>query len=290
MPFKRHAPPHVNRATEICSNCHQRPVWSSPMLGPVGRQKCGFSDWCSECDDALGKTASLRSSAMTANSEVLIRHDPLHYLPPGVWRLVALRTSVAAADRELRLAKQPRDVDDVTTDLHELLGEVTAFGYGPLVATVLKLQMRARSISRKMCAAAIDRCENILAACDRHYYIQPASSRPTYESMAHAVRAADDTWQFQTPAMQHFYRNIIRNRMLVFMEDSDPDDDSDDLEEHAAVCRSPKRACVRPSAASPEQTKPACSNCLIRPVAAVTHCFSDWCEKCDTTLWNSRPV
>jgi hypothetical protein len=135
------------------------------------------------------------------------------------------------------------------------------------VATVLKLHMRARSISRKMCAAAIDRCENILAACDRHYYIQPESSRPSYESMAQAVRAADATWQFQTPAMQHFYRNIIRSRLLVFMEDSDPDDDSDDLEEHAEVGHSPKRACVCPSAASAEQNKPACSNCLIRPVA-----------------------
>lgn len=227
---------------------------------------------------------------MSANSEVLTRHDPLHYLPPGVWRLVALRTSVAAAARELRLAKQPREVHHVIMDLRVLQYSVMAFGAGHLVATVLKLQLRARSISRKMCASAIDRCENILAACDRHYYIQPASSRPTYESMAQAVRAADATWQFQTPAMQHFYRNILRNRLLVFMADSDPDDDSVVLEELAEVSRSPKRACVSPRAASSEQIKPACSNSLIRPVAAVTHCFSDWCEECDTSLWNSRPV
>jgi hypothetical protein len=69
--------------------------------------------------------------------------------------------------------------------------------------------------------------------------------------MALAVRAADDTWWFQPPTMRHYYKNIIRTRMMVFMADSDPDDDSDDLEEPAKKeGRSPKRASDRPVAAT----------------------------------------
>ena len=31
-----------------------------------------------------------------------------------------------------------------------------------------------------------------------------------------------------------------------------------------------------------------CSNCGRRPVAAVTHCFADWCTRCDDELWATR--
>jgi hypothetical protein len=31
-----------------------------------------------------------------------------------------------------------------------------------------------------------------------------------------------------------------------------------------------------------------CSNCGKRPIAAVTHCFNDWCEHCDLSLWITR--
>ena len=34
--------------------------------------------------------------------------------------------------------------------------------------------------------------------------------------------------------------------------------------------------------------KTLCSNCGKRPIAPVTLCFDDWCEKCDSTLWESR--
>jgi hypothetical protein len=31
-----------------------------------------------------------------------------------------------------------------------------------------------------------------------------------------------------------------------------------------------------------------CSNCGKRPVAAATHCFADWCTRCDDALWATR--
>jgi hypothetical protein len=197
-----------------------------------------------------GMTAKLLTAAMTAKSQALIKHDPLHYLPPGVWRMVALRTSVAAADREMHRAQLPREVHDVIMDLRVLLHEVSACGAGPWVAAVYQLLRQAKSIIRQMCAAAVDRCAKLLAACDRHFFTRPAPPMPSYESMAQAVRAADDTWRFQPPPMRHFYKNIIRTRMMVFMADSDPDDDSSDLEERASEGRSPKRAILRPIAAA----------------------------------------
>ncbi len=33
---------------------------------------------------------------------------------------------------------------------------------------------------------------------------------------------------------------------------------------------------------------PVCSNCKLRPQAAATHCFSDWCQQCDDSLYASR--
>ena len=33
---------------------------------------------------------------------------------------------------------------------------------------------------------------------------------------------------------------------------------------------------------------PVCSNCKLRPQAAATHCFSDWCTICDDSLYASR--
>jgi hypothetical protein len=33
-----------------------------------------------------------------------------------------------------------------------------------------------------------------------------------------------------------------------------------------------------------------CSNCKELPVAAVTNCFSDWCQKCDAGVWATRPL
>ena len=194
---------------------------------------------------------------MTAKSQALIKHDPLHYLPPGVWRMVALRTSVAAADGELQRAQMPREVHDVIMDLRLLQYEVmAAFGGGPWVAAVTQLLMRAHSTIRMLCAAAIVRCTQLLEACDRHFFTRPAQPRPSYECMAQAVRAADDTWHFQPPTMRNFYKNIIRTRMMVFMADSDPEDDSDDLEEPAKEGRSPKRAIDLPIAAT---TKMRCT-------------------------------
>ena len=32
-----------------------------------------------------------------------------------------------------------------------------------------------------------------------------------------------------------------------------------------------------------------CSNCKELPVAAVTNCFSDWCQQCDAAVWATRP-
>jgi hypothetical protein len=32
-----------------------------------------------------------------------------------------------------------------------------------------------------------------------------------------------------------------------------------------------------------------CSNCKTLPVAAVTNCFSDWCQQCDAAVWATRP-
>jgi hypothetical protein len=33
---------------------------------------------------------------------------------------------------------------------------------------------------------------------------------------------------------------------------------------------------------------PVCSNCKLRPQAAATHCFADWCTICDDSLYASR--
>lgn len=33
-----------------------------------------------------------------------------------------------------------------------------------------------------------------------------------------------------------------------------------------------------------------CSNCGKRPIAPVTLCFDDWCEQCDSSLWDSRDL
>lgn len=32
-----------------------------------------------------------------------------------------------------------------------------------------------------------------------------------------------------------------------------------------------------------------CSNCRERPVSSITHCCSDWCHRCDFSLWISQP-
>lgn len=32
-----------------------------------------------------------------------------------------------------------------------------------------------------------------------------------------------------------------------------------------------------------------CSNCCERPVSSITHCCSDWCRRCDFSLWISQP-
>ena len=32
-----------------------------------------------------------------------------------------------------------------------------------------------------------------------------------------------------------------------------------------------------------------CSNCCERPVSSLTHCCSDWCRRCDFSLWISQP-
>jgi hypothetical protein len=42
-----------------------------------------------------------------------------------------------------------------------------------------------------------------------------------------------------------------------------------------------RRAATRHSA-------PLCSNCGSRSIAAVTHCFDDWCSECDDALWSTR--
>lgn len=48
-------------------------------------------------------------------------------------------------------------------------------------------------------------------------------------------------------------------------------------------------ACHVASAARSKQIDIFCSNCRERPVAAHTRCCSDWCHRCDFSLWCTRP-
>ena len=48
-------------------------------------------------------------------------------------------------------------------------------------------------------------------------------------------------------------------------------------------------ACLIASDARSQTPYVFCSNCRERPVAAHTRCFSDWCYRCDFSLWMTRP-
>ncbi len=85
-----------------------------------------------------------------------------------------------------------------------------------------------------------------LVASDRHYSYHPVSSHPAHDTTAQAVRVADASWPFLTPAMQHYYTHTLRIQMMAFMADSD----SEDRRVTARGCSKHERGAISPRSSS----------------------------------------
>jgi hypothetical protein len=234
----------MNVVAALCGNCGKNPVG--------GDLRCGFQDWCSECDDALWTTnpesriccnchqrpcgfadwCAECDYAHWMSKHVSNEHD--HYddthsphlphiakmlHPPYTWHFLEMVNEVMRMEKALRCAQHPQHVHDVIVDAQLLLCRMCEMGDCCLRPRVSHLNRRALVATLYHCHVLIRRCAELADACTLRF--SHPELEPSYDVMAQAVLAADAVILYLHSDHKNLYLNEIRPTLVHCMQDSD---------------------------------------------------------------------
>lgn len=209
-----------------CRNCRLRPVGSDS-------KKCGFDDWCSECDESLWATNPENCTVLECTT---FRRVYEH--PPFSWPYLVMLQELRRLEVALSRAQNPRQMQDVIVDAGVLSFRMSVFGDRGLLPRVSHLASRALVAKLKHGYLVIRRCAELADEC-RAAWRGVSHLQPFFEVIQQATNSADMELHYMHPDLQAVYIREIRPVLERSMMDSESDSDSDSDSEPAV-----KRLCT----------------------------------------------
>ena len=159
---------------------------------------------------------------MAQGALALVPYDPRLQRP---FHAMQMDHDIMMCKWGLDVAHNPREVHDVIVDLELMLCLMMRLGDMSHCPQITRLLNRARVKSFQQCYARLQRCAELVDACNMHAYCGAALPHPSYDTVAFAISAVDDVLPFVARLMQQYYIADLRPSLVAFMEHYNCSDD-----------------------------------------------------------------
>ena len=213
----------VPTAEPICRNCRLRPIGSDS-------KKCGFDDWCSECDESLWATNPENCTVPECRTFRRVYEHPPFSRPYLVMMQELRRLEVA-----LSRAQGPRQMQDVIVDAEILSFRMAVFGDRGLLPRVSHLSSRALVAILKHGYLVIRRCAELADEC-RAAGWGCSRLQPSFAVIQQAAISAERVLDYLHSDLKTVYIRDIRPILVRSMMDSESDSDSEPAVKRLCTC------------------------------------------------------
>jgi hypothetical protein len=195
---------------------------------------------------------------MVQESQAVVPYNPRLQRPFHAMQMVH---DIMVCEWGLEIARNPREVHDIITELELMLGLTMFLGDTSHYPQITQLLNRARVKSFQKCYARLQRCAALVDACNIHAYFDAALPLPSYDTVALAITAVDDVLPFVAISMKQYYIEDLRPSLVSVMEHYNHADDESVCAPiprlaRSKRCRPPKKLLARKTARVRRATSP----------------------------------